>query len=124
MLAKTLKWPFVGVLIAGTLHFAVEAIWPDLQSFYPAPVLGLVQFGFGVVAGYTAIRNGGNFLTAMLYGALLGLFPLVVNPLSFGMILGKSINATLLAGVFGFTVFFWGALVGGGFGMSMKESKR
>jgi hypothetical protein len=124
MLVKTLKWPFVGVLIAGTLHFAVEAIWPDLQSFYPTPVLALVQFGFGVVAGYMAIQNGGNFLTAILYGTLLGLFPLVVNPLSFGMILGRPINATLLAGVFGFTMFFWGSLVGGCFGMSMKESMR
>jgi hypothetical protein len=123
VLVRTLKWPFIGVLIAGTLHFAVEAIWPDLQSFYPTPVLALVQFGFGVVAGYMAIQNGGNFLTAILYGTLLGLFPLVVNPLSFGMVLGRPINATLLSGVFGFTMFFWGSLVGGGFGMSMKESK-
>jgi hypothetical protein len=124
MLAKTLKWPFVGVLLAGTVHFTAEAIWPELQPFYPAPVLALVQFAFGVGAGYMAIQNGGNFFSAVLCGALLGLFPLVVNPLSFGLMLGRPIPATILAGIFGFTMFFWGSLVGGAFAASMKESRR
>jgi hypothetical protein len=124
VLDKTLKWPFISILIAGVLHFAVEAIWPDLQSFYTTPVLGLVQFAFGIWAGYMTVHNGGNFLTAILYGALLGLFPLVVNPLSFGMILGRGLHATLLGGVFGFSMIVFGSLVGGGFAVSMNESSR
>ena len=123
MLVKTLKWPFIGVFIAGAFHFAVEAIWPDLQSLYTAPVLGLVQFAFGIWLGYVTIHNGGNFLTAILYGALLGLFPLVVNPLSFGMMLGRSLSATALAGVFGFSMMLFGSLVGGGFAVSINETR-
>jgi hypothetical protein len=123
MLIKTLKWPFIGVFIAGAFHFTVEAIWPDLQSFYTAPILGLVQFAFGILTGYLAVQNGGNFLTAILYGALLGAFPLVVNPLSFGMIMGRAFQATLLAGVFGFSMMLFGSLVGGGFALGMNESK-
>ena len=124
MLIKTLKWPYIGVFIAGTLHFAVEAIWPDLQSFYPTSVLGLMQFAFGIWTGYTAVQNGGGFFTAILCGALLGLFPVVANPLSFGMILGRDPHAVMLAGVFGFSMMLWGGLVGGGFAVSMNESKR
>jgi hypothetical protein len=124
MLIKTLKWPFISILIAGALHFTVEAIWPDLQTSYPTPVLGLVQFAYGIWVGYITVHNGGSFLTAILYGALLGLFPLVVNPLSFGLILGRDLNAVMLAGVFGLSMIVFGSLVGGGFAVSMNESKR
>ena len=83
MLIKTLKWPFISILCAGSLHFLIEAIWPDLQSMFTTPVIGLVQFSYGIWVGYRTVRNGGNFLTAILYGVLLGIFPLVVNPLEF-----------------------------------------
>ncbi len=123
MLVKTLKWPFIGMFIAGALHFIVEAIWPDLQGFYTTPVLGLVQFAFGICVGYKTVHNGGNFVMAVLYGALLGLFPLVVNPLSFGLILGRDPHVVLMAGVFGFSMVVFGSLVAGGFAVSMNESK-
>ena len=123
MLIKTLKWPFISMFVAGALHFTVEAIWPDLQSFYTTPLLGLVQFAYGIWVGYKTVHNGGNFLTAILYGALLGLFPLLVNPLSFGMILGRDLRAVMLAGVFGFSMVVFGSLVSGGFAVSMKESR-
>ncbi len=83
MVVKTLKWPFLVVLISGTLHFALIAIFPDLQNFYTPPVLGLVQLAIGIWLGYASAHNGGNFLTAIMYAALLGLFPLIVYPLSF-----------------------------------------
>lgn len=70
-----------------------------------------------------AVRNGGSFLTAALYGALLGLFPLVVQPLSYGMMLGRGLNAGILADVFGFSMMAFGGLVGGGFAASMNNSK-
>jgi hypothetical protein len=124
MLVKTLKWPFISTFIAGALHFALEAIWPDLQSFYKTPVLGLVQFAPGIWVGYQTVQNGGNFLAAILYGTLLVLFPLIVNSLSFGMILGRDFHATMLAGVFGFSMFVFGSLVAGGFVVSINESKR
>ncbi len=123
MLVKSLKWPFIGVFIAGALHTVVEAIWPDLQTFYTPPVLGVIQFSFGILAGYMAVRNGGTFLTAALYGALLGLFPLVVQPLSFGMMFGRGLHAGILAGVFGFSMMTFGSLIGGGFAVSMNELK-
>ena len=121
MLAKTLKWPFLVVLISGTLHFTLIAIFPNLQNFYTPPVLGFVQLAIGIWVGYASIHNGGNFLTAIMYAAILGLFPLIVYPLSFGLILGEDLHTTMLAGVFGLANFVFGSLVSGGFATSMKE---
>lgn len=122
MLGKTLKWPFIAVFIAGLLHFVLEATLPEIHNFFTPPVLGLVQFSFGLWVGYAAVQNGGRFFTALLYGALLGLFPLLVNPLSFGLILGRDLNTTVLAGVFGFSMIIFGSLVAGGFAVSRNES--
>jgi hypothetical protein len=124
MLIKTLKMPLLSMFIAGAMHFTVEAIWPDLQSFYTTPILSLVQFAFGIWVGYKAVHNGGKFLTAILAGALLGLFPLVANPLTFWLILGRSLHTVMLAGLVGWTMVVWGALVSGGFAVSMNESQK
>ncbi len=121
MLVKTLKWPFLGAFIAGALHWAVIGLWPELNGLYPTPVLGLIQFGFGITVGYAAVRNGANFAVAALCGALLGLFPLIVYPLSFGLILGEGLHTTLLAGIFGFTMMVFGSLVSSAFSVSVKE---
>jgi hypothetical protein len=124
MLVKTLKWPFLGVLISGGLHFALVAIFPDLNNFYTPPVLGFVQLAIGMWVGYACVHNGGNFLTALIYAAILGLFPLIVYPLSFGVILGENLHTTLLAGLFGCANFVFGSVVGGGFATSMNESQK
>ena len=124
MLIKTLKLPLLSMFIAGALHFTLEAIWPDLQSFYTTPILALIQFAYGIWVGYKAVHNGGNFLTASLCGALLGLFPLVANPLTFWMILHRNLHTVMLAGVVGWSMVVWGSLVSGGFAVSMNESKR
>lgn len=124
MLIKTLKLPFISMFITGAMHFALEAIWPDLQSLYTTPIVALVQFTYGIWVGYKTVDNGGNYLTAIWYGALLGLFPFVANPLTFWMILGRNFTAVMLAGVVGWSMVVWGSLVGGGFAVSMNDSKR
>jgi hypothetical protein len=121
MAVKTLKWPFLVVFISGSLHFALVAIFPDLQNFYTPSVLGVVQFAIGIWLGFTSLHHGSSFLTAIVYAAILGLFPLIAYPLSFGIILGEDLHTTLLAGVFGLANFVFGALIGSGFAMSMHE---
>jgi hypothetical protein len=122
MSIKTLKWPFLVVLISGSLHLVLVATFPDLQNLYGPPLLGLVQLSIGFWVGYASVHKGGNFLTALVCAALLGLFPLIVYPLSFGMILGEDLHTTMLAGVFGFANFVFGSLVGGGFAISLNKS--
>lgn len=120
---KTLKWPFIGTLISGSLHFGLVGLWPDLRDYYTPSLLGFVQLAIGMWLGYAVVHKGGNFLTAISSGAILGLFPLFVYPLSFGVILGEGFQATVLAGIFGWANFVIGSLIGGGFGLSMNESR-
>lgn len=124
MLIKTLKLPLLSMFMAGLLHFTLEAIWPDLQSFYTTPILAFIQFSYGIWVGYKAVHDGGNFPFAILCGILLGLFPLVANPIAFWVILHRSLQPVMLAGVVGWSMVVWGSLVSGGFAVSMKDSEK
>jgi hypothetical protein len=123
MLVKTLKWPFISLLITGVLHFTLEAIWPDLQGVFTPPAIAPLVLAFGIWVGYKTVHNGGSYLNAIVHGALLGLLPLVLETVGFGMILGFGNPARFLVGVFGFAMIVFGSLIGSGFALGKNESK-
>jgi len=116
MIVRTMKWPVICLLLIGVTHFIEDAVLPDLQGFYTPPVVGLILLVVGLWTGYLAVHNGGSFVTAIVAGVILGLLPLVLHVVGFGMILGQGTGS--LAGVFGFTMVFFGSIVGGGFALS------
>jgi hypothetical protein len=120
MLIKTLKWPVICLLVTGTIHLLLEAIRPDLQTRFVPPVLAPVLLAYGLWVGYNAIRGGGNFGHAVLAAALLGLFPIVLFIVGFGLILGRGVELGLTSGLFGFTMILWGAIISSGFSLSVK----
>jgi len=122
MFVKTLKWPVISLLITGGLHFVLEAAQPDLKNYFVPSVLAPALLAYGVWVGYKAIHNGGNYLNAILAGAILGILPIVLDVFGFGMILGRGIPAGTLAGLFGFSMVFWGSLIGSGFALARNES--
>jgi len=123
MMVRTLKWPVVCLLLIGGTHLIEEAALTDLQAFFLPPVVGLILLIVGMWSGYLAVHNGGSFVTAVAAGVILGLLPLALDIVGFGMILGRGISNGLVAGVFGFTMIFFGSLVGGGFGVSSSGSR-
>ena len=118
MIVRTLKWPVISLLIIGTAHLIEEALWPDLQTFYLPSVVGLILLVVGLWTGYLAVRNGGSFGTAIMAGAILGLLPLALDLVGFGMILGRGVSHGLVAGIFGFSMVLIGSIVGGGYAVS------
>jgi len=122
MLVKTLKWPVISLLITGSLHFLDEMIFPDLKNLFVPPVIGVILLSFGIWAGYKAVHFGGNFLQAIAAGAILGLLPIILDTLGFGLILGRGLSWGLLAGLFGFSVILFGSLIGSGFALSGNKS--
>ena len=64
------------------------------------------------------IQVGGNYGNAILAGAILGLLPVILDVVGFGIILGRGASQGLLAGVFGFGMILFGALIGSGFAQS------
>jgi hypothetical protein len=118
MYMRTLKWPVVSLLLVGGLHFTAEAILPDLKSFFQPPVVAALLLAFGLWVGYRMIQIGGNYGSAILAAVILGILPLVLDIVGFGMILGRGVSQGLLAGVFGFGTIVMGTLIGSGFVLS------
>jgi hypothetical protein len=121
VLYRTLKWPVIGLLITGALHFSMEAIWPDLHAAFTPPVIGPVVLAYGLWVGSRAIQVGGTYLHAILAGAIAGVLPILLEVVGFGMVLGRGVQAGLLAGLFGFAMIVFGSLIGGGFVRASRE---
>ena len=121
-LRAALVWPIVSLLITGMWHFAVEAIWPDLRNTFVPAVLAPLLLSYGAWAGYGTARAGGGYVGAIVAGAILGILPLALDVVGFGMILGRGSDVGLLAGVFGFSMVLFGALLGGGFATARAQA--
>ena len=117
-----MTWPIIALLITGAWHFTVEAIWPDLKTFFVPAVLGPVLLAYGAWAGYGATGATGSFLAAIAAGAILGVLPLVLDVVGFGVLLGRGVDAGSLAGIFGFSMVLFGALAGGGYRASSARA--
>ena len=113
-----LKWPLVSLLITGGLHFTLEAVWPDLKTIFIPSVLAPLLLSYGIWVGYRAITVGGNYGHAILAAAILGLLPIMLDVVGFGLILGRGTHVGLLSGVFGFAFILFGSLIGSGFVLS------
>lgn len=118
MYVKTLKWPVISLLIVGATHFVLETILPDLKNTFQPPVLTPVLLAFGIWVGYKAVQFGGNYGHVIVAGAILGILPVILDVVGFGIVLGRGVQHGVLAGVFGFAMIVFGALIGGGFGLS------
>ena len=121
-LRVALVWPIVGLLLTGMWHFTVEAIWPDLRNTFVPAVIAPVLLAYGAWTGYRAVAAGGNYITAIVAGAILGLLPLMLDIVGFGMILGRGVDVGLLSGIFGFSMVLFGSLLGGGFRVSQASA--
>lgn len=115
---KTLTWPIISLLVTGATHFTLEAIWPELRNTFIPPVLAPILLAYGLWAGYRAIGAGGTYLHAIVAGIVLGVLPVVLDVVGFGVILGRGIDAGTMAGVFGMAVIVFGSLIGAGFALS------
>ena len=122
MYLKTLQWPVITLLIVGTIHFVAEMLMPDLKNMFQPPVLAPLLLAFGLWVGYRMVQSGGNYVHAILAGAILGLLPVMLDVAGFGLILGRGLQVGVLAGVFGFGMIQFGALIGGGFALSKQAA--
>ena len=122
LLRTVLPWPVISLLITGGLHFALEATWPDLKATFIPPVLGPLLLAYGFWVGYRMIEAGGTYVLAIVAAALLGLLPIVLDVLGFGVILDRGTQAGTLAGVFGIAMIVFGSLIGSGAVLSRKPA--
>jgi hypothetical protein len=117
MFVRTLKWPVISLLIAGGVHFTIEALLPDLRQLFIPPALAPLFLAFGIWTGYKMVQSGGNYGHVIVAGLALGILPVLLDIFGFGMILGRGVPAGVLGGIFGLTMILFGSLIGGGFAL-------
>jgi len=118
MFSKTLKWPVISLLIVGGIHFIAEAILPGLREVFVPAVVAPLLLVFGLWVGYKMVQFGGHYGHVVAVGAILGILPVVLDIVGFGVILGRGLEFGVLAGTLGFGMILFGSLVGGGFALS------
>jgi hypothetical protein len=123
ILIRALRWPVIGLLIIGSVHFIEEALLPDLQTIFIRPVVGPLVLAVGIWLGYRTISLGGHFGHVLVAGALAGVLPIAVEVAGFGVLLDRGFSEGVLAGVFGWDMVFWGSIIGGGFGLGTDRSQ-
>jgi hypothetical protein len=115
---RILMWPIITLVITGVTHFTIEAIWPDLRNFFVPPTLAPLLLAYGAWVGYRAVEVGAGFLPALASGVILGLLPLGLDIIGFGMVLDRGVDQGVLSGVFGMASVVFGTLAGLGFARS------
>jgi hypothetical protein len=112
---RGLTWPIISLLLVGGSHFVAEALRPELATLFTPPVVMPVYLLVGLWAGSSTVRAGGSAVQGIVAGAVLGLLPVVLQLVGFGMILGREAEATSLSAAFGFLGIVWGGILGTGY---------
>ncbi len=111
---RAVALPVLSLLITGMVHFSLEAIWPDLKTTFIPPVLAPLLLAYGVWVGYRVVEAGGGYIGGVVAGAVVGLLPLALDIVGFGVILGRGTTPGAMAGIFGLSMVLFGSLIGSG----------
>jgi hypothetical protein len=113
-LVRGLTWPVVALLIIGSTHLAAEMLRPELRDMISPAVVMPIYLVAGGWAAYATVVGSGSIVLGLAAGAILGILPLALQIVGFGMLLGRGSDVTLTSGLFGLLVIFWGAAIGSG----------
>ena len=120
-LIRGLTWPVISLLIVGGSHLVGELLRPELQQVIVAAVVMPVYLVGGGWTGYGTVRSGGTFVHGLVAGAILGLLPLMLQVVGFGLILGRDSGAVMTSGIFGLLAIFWAGALGSGIATSFES---
>ena len=120
-LTRVLLWPVISLLITGGLHFTLEAVWPDLKATFIPAVLAPLLLAYGAWVGSRMVELDGSYVEAIVAGAILGLLPVVLDIVGFGVILDRGTTVATLSAAFGWSTIVFGSLLGSGY-MSSRQA--
>lgn len=117
-LVDGLRWPIFALVVTGAVHLGAEALRPDLRNDFTPGTIGPVLLVYGLWVGYGLVVRGASFAQAVTAGVAVGLLPLALDVIGFGIVLGRGFDVGLTAGAFGLLVVLFGALAGAGYASS------
>jgi hypothetical protein len=123
-MARAIAWPIVTLLVIGATHLGLEAIRPELHDVIGPPIVMPIYL---VVGGWTAFgvaRAGGGFVTGLLAAVALGLMPVALQIVGFGILLGRDGATVTTAALFGLAGVTWGGALGAGIASATQPARR
>ena len=111
-LVRGLLWPVISLVVVGTTHLVAELIRPELHDVVSAAVAMPIYLVAGAMAAILTIRAGGSVVLGFTAGAILGLLPVGLQVVGFGLIAGVPADAAATAAFFGWLGVFWGGSLG------------
>jgi hypothetical protein len=121
-IVRALRWPVAALIVTGMLHLIAEAIRPDLRNEFSPATIGVLLLAYGLWIGWSVTTAGGSIGLAVAAGAVVGLLPLALDVVGFGVLLGRGVDTGLTAGLFGFLIVIFGTLAGAAFGASRSTT--
>jgi hypothetical protein len=121
-LVRGLTWPIIALLVIGGTHLVAEALRPQLKELIGPAVVMPIYLVVGGWAAYATLRAGGTFVHGLVAGAVLGLLPLVLQLVGFGLILGRDGDTVMTIGIFGWAATFWGSALGAGIATATSKA--
>lgn len=119
--AQAIRWPIAALIVTGTIHLLAEAVLPDLRDDFTPATIGPLLFAYGLWVGWAVINRGLQIGMAVAAGVVVGILPLALDVIGFGILLGRGIDAGVTAGAFGFLMVVFGSIVGAGFSVGQTR---
>ncbi len=123
-IARAAGWPVLTLLLIGGTHLAVEAARPELHDLIgPAEVMPI----YLIIGSWTAVavvRSGAGYVAGLITSAALGLMPLILQLVGFGLLFGRDGAVVTSAGLFGLAGVTWGGAIGAGIAASLAGERQ
>jgi hypothetical protein len=123
-MTRAVAWPVLSLLVIGGTHLLAEAVRPELHDVIGPAVAMPIYLVVGGWAAFAVVRAGGTFVHGLLAGAVLGLLPVMLQVVGFGVLLGHDAASVTTSSLFGFVALFWGGSLGGGIASSLVVRDR
>ncbi|MBI3751941.1 MAG: hypothetical protein HY263_09855 [Chloroflexi bacterium] len=113
-LVRGLTWPVVSLVLIGASHLVGEMVRPELHDAIGPAVAMPIYLVAGAWAAFGTIRAGGSISIGLVAAAILGLLPVGLQLIGFGLVLARDPAAVTTAALFGWLGVFWGGSLGMG----------
>lgn len=121
-LVRGLTWPVISLIVIGASHLVGEMVRPELHEAIGPAVTIPIYLVAGAWAAFATMRAGGSIGLGLLAAAFLGLLPVALQFVGFGVILGRDSAVVTTAALFGWLGIFWGGALGAGMARSRSTS--
>ena len=119
--ARGLVWPVITLVLIGSTHLITELIRPEMQAVFGPAVVTPIYLVAGGWAAIASLRAGSGLAGGIAAAAILGLLPVGLQVVGFGILLGRAGDVVATSATLGFVATVWGGFLGAGIGRSLAE---